>query len=71
MAGRGAQGDACLAKPYTCADLQRGLGVDHVDLWQLHEWDDATPLEETLAACDAAVSSGRARYDQYRHHAGR
>ncbi|GAB4079359.1 aldo/keto reductase [Modestobacter muralis] len=43
------------------ASLER-LGLDHVDLWQLHAWDDATPLEETLAACDLAVSSGRARY---------
>jgi aryl-alcohol dehydrogenase-like predicted oxidoreductase len=43
------------------ASLER-LGVDHVDLWQLHAWDDATPVEETLAACDAAVASGRARY---------
>jgi aryl-alcohol dehydrogenase-like predicted oxidoreductase len=43
------------------ASLER-LGPDHVDLWQLQAWDDATPLEETLAACDAAVSSGRARY---------
>ena len=43
------------------ASLAR-LGLDHVDLWQLHAWDDATPLEETLAACDAAVSSGRTRY---------
>jgi aryl-alcohol dehydrogenase-like predicted oxidoreductase len=43
------------------ASLER-LGIDHVDLWQLHAWDDATPLEETLAACDLAVSSGRARY---------
>src|SRR3954464_7453147 len=43
------------------ASLDR-LGVDYVDLWQLHAWDDATPLEETLAACDLAVSSGRARY---------
>jgi aryl-alcohol dehydrogenase-like predicted oxidoreductase len=43
------------------ASLER-LGLDHVDLWQLHTWDDATPLEETLAACDLAVSSGRARY---------
>ncbi|SHG22190.1 aldo/keto reductase [Geodermatophilus nigrescens] len=40
----------------------RRLGVDHVDLWQLHAWDDVTPLEETLAACDAAVASGRVRY---------
>jgi aryl-alcohol dehydrogenase-like predicted oxidoreductase len=43
------------------ASLER-LDLDHVDLWQLHAWDDATPLEETLAACDAAVASGRARY---------
>src|SRR4051812_49696491 len=42
------------------ASLER-LGTDHVDLWQLHAWDEATPLEETLAACDAAVSSGRGR----------
>jgi aryl-alcohol dehydrogenase-like predicted oxidoreductase len=43
------------------ASLER-LGTDHVDLWQLHAWDESTPLEETLAACDAAVASGRARY---------
>ena len=43
------------------ASLER-LGLDYVDLWQLHAWDDATPIEETLAACDLAVSSGRARY---------
>jgi aryl-alcohol dehydrogenase-like predicted oxidoreductase len=38
------------------------LGVDHVDLWQVHGYDPDTPLEETLAALDFAVSSGRARY---------
>jgi len=43
------------------ASLER-LGTDHVDLWQLHAWDDTTPLEETLAACDVAVASGRVRY---------
>ena len=43
------------------ASLRR-LGVDHVDLWQLHSWDGETPLEETLAALDAAVDSGRVRY---------
>jgi aryl-alcohol dehydrogenase-like predicted oxidoreductase len=43
------------------ASLRR-LAVDHVDLWQLHAWDDVTPLEETLAACDTAVASGRVRY---------
>jgi aryl-alcohol dehydrogenase-like predicted oxidoreductase len=40
----------------------RRLGVDHVDLWQVHMWVDDVPLEETLAALDAAVSSGRVRY---------
>ncbi|GGN55310.1 oxidoreductase [Streptomyces kronopolitis] len=43
------------------ASLER-LGTDYVDLWQLHAFDAHTPLEETLAALDLAVSSGRARY---------
>ncbi|WP_059008555.1 aldo/keto reductase [Streptomyces specialis] len=43
------------------ASLER-LGVDHVDLWQVHAFDAATPLEETLQALDIAVASGRARY---------
>jgi aryl-alcohol dehydrogenase-like predicted oxidoreductase len=43
------------------ASLER-LQTSYVDLWQLHAWDALTPLEETLAALDAAVSSGRARY---------
>jgi aryl-alcohol dehydrogenase-like predicted oxidoreductase len=43
------------------ASLAR-LGTDHVDLWQLHAWDPRTPLEESLSALDAAVTSGRARY---------
>ncbi|QTZ91099.1 aldo/keto reductase [Streptomyces auratus] len=43
------------------ASLER-LGTDYVDLWQLHAFDPHTPLEETLAALDLAVGSGRARY---------
>jgi aryl-alcohol dehydrogenase-like predicted oxidoreductase len=43
------------------ASLAR-LGTDYVDLWQMHAWDPRTPLEETLAALDVAVTSGRARY---------
>jgi aryl-alcohol dehydrogenase-like predicted oxidoreductase len=43
------------------ASLQR-LGTDHVDLWQLHAWDDVTPWEEAMAAVDTAVASGRVRY---------
>ncbi|MBZ5733954.1 aldo/keto reductase [Nocardioides sp. TRM66260-LWL] len=43
------------------ASLTR-LGVDHVDLWQVHLWQPGTPMEETLAALDHAVSTGRAAY---------
>jgi aryl-alcohol dehydrogenase-like predicted oxidoreductase len=43
------------------ASLQR-LGTDHVDLYQLHYDDPATPLDESLAALDAIVRSGRARH---------
>src|SRR5690349_9492461 len=57
--GRGASRGHLLAA--LDASLER-LGLDYVDLWQLHTWDDHTPLEETLAALDLAVSSGRARY---------
>ncbi len=43
------------------ASLKR-LGVDHVDLWQVHTWVDDAPIEETLSALDFAVTSGRASY---------
>ena len=43
------------------ASLRR-LGVEQVDLWQVHVWSGATPLEETLSALDLAVSTGRAAY---------
>lgn len=43
------------------ASLER-LGVDHVDLWQVHVWTDETPVEETLTALDLAITSGRASY---------
>ena len=43
------------------ASLAR-LGVEHVDLWQVHLWTDDTPVEETLSALDLAVTSGRASY---------
>ncbi len=43
------------------ASLKR-LGVDHVDLWQVHTWVDDAPIEETLSALDTAVASGRASY---------
>ena len=43
------------------ASLKR-LQTDYVDLWQLHSFDPLTPWEETMAALDVAVSSGRVRY---------
>ena len=43
------------------ASLAR-LGVDHVDLWQVHTWVEDAPLEETLSALDYAVTTGRASY---------
>ena len=43
------------------ASLKR-LGVDHVDLWQVHTWVDDAPLEETLSALDYAVTTGRTSY---------
>jgi len=49
--------------------LQR-LRVDHVDLWQLHAWDGATPLDETLAAVEVAVTSGRVRYAGISNYSG-
>lgn len=43
------------------ASLKR-LGVDHVDLYQCHRYDDETPLEETMAALTDAVRAGKTRY---------
>jgi aryl-alcohol dehydrogenase-like predicted oxidoreductase len=43
------------------ASLKR-LDVEAIDLWQLHAWDPFTPLEETLAAVDSAVATGKVRY---------
>lgn len=51
------------------ASLKR-LDVDHIDLWQLHRWDSWTPLEETLAALDHAVASGRVRYAGISNYSG-
>src|ERR671939_838570 len=45
-----------------CEESLRRLGTDHVDLYQVHEWDGLTPLEETLSALDSLVRSGKVRY---------
>jgi 1-deoxyxylulose-5-phosphate synthase len=43
------------------ASLSR-LGTDHVDLYQIHRWDDDTPIEETMEALHDVVRAGKARY---------
>ena len=40
----------------------RRLGVDYVDLYQIHRWDYETPIEETLEALNDVVKAGKARY---------
>jgi aryl-alcohol dehydrogenase-like predicted oxidoreductase len=45
-----------------CEASLRRLGTDYIDLYQLHEWDGHTPLEETLTALDDLVRSGKVRY---------
>jgi 1-deoxyxylulose-5-phosphate synthase len=43
------------------ASLQR-LGMDYVDLYQIHRWDTQTPIEETLEALHDLVKAGKVRY---------
>ena len=38
------------------------LGTDRIDLYQLHQWDASTPIEETLRALDECVKQGKVRY---------
>ncbi len=43
------------------ASLDR-LGTDYIDLYQIHRWDEHTPIEETLSALDSLVTAGKVRY---------
>jgi aryl-alcohol dehydrogenase-like predicted oxidoreductase len=45
-----------------CEASLRRMRIDHIDLYQVHEWDGQTPLEETLEALDTLVRSGKVRY---------
>ncbi len=47
------------------SDLDKSLarlGSDYIDIWQIHNWDPNTPLDDTLSALDYAYTSGKARY---------
>jgi aryl-alcohol dehydrogenase-like predicted oxidoreductase len=45
-----------------CEASLRRLQTDHIDLYQVHEWDGLTPLEETLGALEYLLESGKVRY---------
>jgi aryl-alcohol dehydrogenase-like predicted oxidoreductase len=62
--GEGAN-DAGLSRRHLISECEaslRRLGTDYIDLYQVHEWDGLTPLEETLEALDTLVRSGKVRY---------
>src|SRR6204780_758399 len=57
--------DAGLSRQHVisgCEASLRRLGTDHIDLYQVHEWDGKTPLEETLGALDLLIQQGKVRY---------
>jgi len=45
-----------------CDNSLRRLGMDFIDLYQIHRWDPVTPIEETLDALDSLVRAGKVRY---------
>ncbi len=67
--GRGPMGDGPYDQGASRAHLMhaveaslRRLQTDYIDLYQIHWWDETTPLEETLRALDDLVSAGKIRY---------
>jgi aryl-alcohol dehydrogenase-like predicted oxidoreductase len=65
--------DAGLSRHHLIAECEaslRRLGTDHIDLYQVHEWDGHTPLEETLEALDTLLRSGKVRYVGASNYAG-
>nr|WP_245582261.1 aldo/keto reductase [Nocardioides halotolerans] len=58
-------GDGGLSRKHVVASAEASLrrhGTDHIDLYQIHRWDDATPIEETMEALDSLVRAGKVRY---------
>src|SRR6266542_1952636 len=57
--------DRGLSRKHVLASIDASLarlGTDHIDLYQIHRWDDETPIEETMAALHEVVLAGKARY---------
>jgi len=60
-----APNDRGLSRKHILASIDgslRRLGMDYVDLYQIHRWDPQTPIEETLQALHDVVRAGKARY---------
>jgi aryl-alcohol dehydrogenase-like predicted oxidoreductase len=53
-----------------CEASLRRLRTDHIDLYQVHEWDGSVALEETLSALDQLVRDGKVRYVGVSNYAG-
>jgi aryl-alcohol dehydrogenase-like predicted oxidoreductase len=65
--------DAGLSRHHLIAsvdDSLRRLRTDYIDLYQVHEWDGHTPLEETLDTLDTLVRAGKVRYVGCSNYAG-
>ena len=65
MPAGGGPNDTGLSRYHIVRQIEsslKRLGTDHIDLYQVHEWDGLTPLEETLEALDTLVRSGKVRY---------
>jgi aryl-alcohol dehydrogenase-like predicted oxidoreductase len=59
------RGDRGLSRAHILSAIDaslRRLGTDYVDLYQIHRWDESTPIAETMAALDDVVRAGKARY---------
>ncbi|TYL55436.1 aldo/keto reductase [Nocardioides sp. BGMRC 2183] len=65
----GARGSRRYIRTAVEASLRR-LGTDHIDLYQFHTPDPATPIEETIAALDELVTAGKVRYLGHSNQAG-
>ena len=65
--------DAGLSRHHLVAQCEaslRRLRTDHIELYQVHEWDGQTPLSETLQALDDLVRAGKVRYVGCSNYAG-
>ncbi|MDJ0788369.1 MAG: aldo/keto reductase [Myxococcota bacterium] len=68
--GPNAGGSSRLSAIRECENSLERLGTEWIDLYQVHSFDDTTPLEETLRALDTLVQQGKVRYIGLSNYAG-